>query len=272
MDGPNVKPTVKRAKPRTPASLARGVVRRVRRVLVPLPPSPPPLDPRSVTHAEAARFFAGRSYDELIEPLRPYLTPTSTVFDIGANAGFFTTALLDAVPSFTGRVVLFEPIENLLEIAMRRLAGRLGIDAIFVNAALGTADGIIDLYLPTDSNIGWITAVAEKAERGLPTQARVRRTEPFVQTLRPDVVKIDVEGFEVNVLAGVLAAIEPDYRPALVVELGWGVSNPNWPTFLDLARRFETAGYAFRALDGRPMPLDELARLDRTTDVLLVPA
>lgn len=234
-------------------------------------PAPPPLDPRSVTDAEAARFFAGRTYDELIDPLRPYLGPTSTVFDVGANAGFFTTALLDAMPSFEGRIVLFEPIANLLEIAMRRLAGELRIDAIFVNAALGTRDGVIDLYLPTDSNIGWITAVAEKAERGIPAQARVRRTEGFVRMFRPDVVKIDVEGFEVHVLSGILAVLEPDYRPAVVVELGWGTTNPNWPAFIELARRFVDAGYLFRALGGRPMPVDELEGLDRTTDVLLVP-
>jgi FkbM family methyltransferase len=231
-----------------------------------------PLNPLSVTSTDAASFFRSqeRANARLFEALSPVIEAASTVFDVGANAGFFTKGLLSRFPNFNGRVVLFEPVPHLIEIAAAVLAGRANLE--FENTALGEYDGDLELYLPSDGNIGWITPVRAKTDPKVPFVARVSDTKRFIARYKPDVIKIDVEGYELFVLRPIIPFINDRYKPTFLVEVGWGKSNPNWGDFLLVVAELSRLGYQFHHIDGQILSLDDVQNLNRTTDLRMAPS
>ena len=139
---------------------------------------------RVSTEEQAKDFFVGFAAEnsKLVEKCLPYIAKSSTVFDVGANAGYFSEEILKT--GFKGQLVLFEPIPNLLSIAINTLA-EYENPKIFVNAALGEAQGNLELFLPNNSNIGWITAVREKTKNAKSIIVTVSSTLYFVEKYRP---------------------------------------------------------------------------------------
>jgi hypothetical protein len=113
-----------------------------------------PLNPLSVTSTDAASCFRSqqRANARLFEALSPVIEAASTVFDVGANAGFCTKGLLSRFPNFNGRVVLFEPVAHLIEIAAAVLAGRANLE--FENTALGDMTAISNCISPSMGTLG----------------------------------------------------------------------------------------------------------------------
>ena len=227
------------------------------------------LSPATVTLGEAAEFFAQIDYQPMLAGIARYVHEGYVLFDVGSNAGFFTERFLAAHAGVHGTALLFEPIPHLSGLAVQLLSTARDVDIWHVNSALGDTDGVLPLFLATNGNIGWNTAVAGMGNH--PLMVRVADTARYVRQFRPTVIKIDVEGYESYLLPGILAQITADYRPALLLELGWGVSNPAWERFLAIARRFLAQGYVFRSLAHEPLSMDWLETLTSTTVVLLVP-
>mgnify|MGYP003114338810 CR=1 FL=1 len=227
-------------------------------------------DVERITAEEAASFFRPRAKGnaKLIENAMDQILSARCIFDIGANSGFFSKTLLEA--GYRNQIVLFEPVPNLMSIAVRTLA-RFNNEKIFVNAALGEASGEIDIFLPENGNIGWITAVAEKANHQKPVKVALAATVPFVKRYEPDFIKIDVEGFESFILRPVQTLIGSGYRPSFLVEIGWGNKNPHWSGFLRIAERFDQLDYDFFAPDGAVLAQSDICGIDSTCDVLIKP-
>jgi FkbM family methyltransferase len=227
------------------------------------------LDPKTVTRDQAEQFFFRSGNVELVRQISPFFEKATTIFDVGGNVGFFSREVLKT--GYKGRLVIFEPIPHLMSLSVETLAEYTS-QKLFINAALGEASGEIEMFFAKGSNIGWITAVKEKADNNETVKCAMVSTSDYIRGFRPEFIKIDVEGFELFVLRPLLTLIG-DYRPAILCELGWGKSNPNWAEFLIVVEAFAAKGYKFLAADGskRKMQLAEVAALTQTTDVLIVP-
>lgn len=233
--------------------------------------------PDKVSDSQVRRYQRSISYLPLIQPIGAEVREARVLFDVGSNAGYFSKACLDF--GFAGKVVLFEPVSNLLAISARTLAGYC-VPKIFVNSALGEMSGDIELFLPPNSNIGWITAVTEKRTSDKKIRARMDLAHEWAESLLPDVVKIDVEGYELHVLRPFVGLIGSRYRPTFLVELGWGISNPNWGDVCDVFEVFIEKNYEFLqvAVMGRPidspvkLSLETLRNLEQTIDVVIRPS
>lgn len=135
-----------------------------------------------------------------------FVRPGDLVFDVGANKGDYADFFLE----LGGRVVAMDPQPECCEI-LRRLAA--SGDIVVENVAVGSKPGTLPLH--TCGISGWATVSPEWIERSkeIPSYAGTQwgsdRTVP-VTTLDalaqkygvPAFVKIDVEGFEVEVLRG----------------------------------------------------------------------
>ena len=154
------------------------------------------------------------------EALRRTLADGSTFYDVGANLGFMTLVGARIVGP-AGRIISIEPEpENVA--AIEANAAVNGIDTITVIAAAAAADtGPVELIGVRDTL--W-TRLAEVGEHPL---ERERLTVPGVRLddlvyeqglAPPDVVKIDVEGGELQVLAG-MARLLRDQRPTIIAEM-----------------------------------------------------
>lgn len=134
----------------------------------------------------------------------------STVFDIGAHAGFYTL-LASVLTGEHGKVVAFEPCPDNLAYLTKHVSINELTNVKIVPSAVGDVSGRGLLELgPTSSS-------HRVSNRGT-IDISVTSVDDFVDTsgLFPDVMKIDVEGAELRVLDGALATIE-SVRPSLFI-------------------------------------------------------
>jgi FkbM family methyltransferase len=175
-----------------------------------------PLPHTDVVADDLYRGYFERGY---LAYLRALVDVGDTAIDVGANIGAYTLALAHMVGR-SGEVIAFEPVPA-LEQALRDAIRMNELNNVrLVRAAVGSRPGIADLH-----------SFDEPANRGVaslaPASARGRSIPVEVTTLDEAVdqpvsfLKIDVEGFETEVLRGaerLLAA--PSLRAILVEFLG----------------------------------------------------
>ena len=131
----------------------------------------------------------------------------STVFDIGANVGFYTL-LASVLVGQTGRVVAFEPVPRNLEYLHEHLRlNRLG-NVQVIAAAVAEEEGAADFDYGPHSSMGHLSARGPLSVRTVSLdQAIASGAIPA-----PDYLKVDVEGAEAMVFRGatrVLAESRP---------------------------------------------------------------
>jgi FkbM family methyltransferase len=172
-------------------------------------------DVRSVPFSVLADgFYEPFQSDILVE-----LGKNSTHFlDIGANMGFYSLALSAENPSLT--VDAFEPqpkvFTNLSKnIGLNNFSTRIQIH----NTGLGNAKGELIMYIPRFTGTGGASFRNLHVEEGIATQIKVPvNVLDEVMKKHPDLIKIDVEGCELNVLLGADEIISLS-KPTIMVEL-----------------------------------------------------
>jgi FkbM family methyltransferase len=139
--------------------------------------------------------------------------------DVGAHVGFYT--VLAALANPAGRVFAFEPMAAACDRLLRHVAlNRVG-NVEWIPSAVGDVDGEVDLYFPRGNlmpcSAGLNSELYAPWAEHMDTQlVPCVRLDTFVRERwieNVDLVKIDVEGAELNVLAGaqsVLASQRPD--------------------------------------------------------------
>jgi FkbM family methyltransferase len=165
-------------------------------------------------------YLLGTTEPAIQAALRALVRPGVVVYDIGANVGFYTVILARLVgPS--GRVVAFEPLARNVE-WLRHNARANGFDQVDVRSdAMEAASGITSFLLSTESTWGSLASSGKSVAR--PAGA----VDVFVIALddlaatdapRSHLLKIDIEGGEVDALRGATTLLECN-RPMLLVEL-----------------------------------------------------
>ena len=136
------------------------------------------------------------------------------VFDIGAHVG-------DRVASFRrlgARIVAVEPQPAMVKV-LRLFYGRcidVAIEPVAVGRSIGATSMMINADNPTVSTASPAFIGAARDAQGWETQRWTRSVEVPVTTLdaligkhgRPSFIKIDVEGFEADALAGLTRAVK----------------------------------------------------------------
>jgi len=136
---------------------------------------------------------------------RQFIPPGALVFDIGANVGHYALIFR----SLRARVVAIEPQAQLAADLRRRFSGWQ--DVTIVQTALGAAPSVATLHkAPGQSEIASLRPDASERSRFSSLYEATAVETVSVATLdaligkhgRPDFCKIDVEGFESEVLSG----------------------------------------------------------------------
>jgi FkbM family methyltransferase len=190
------------------------------------------------------------------------LKPGMTVIDVGANFGYYTLLCGDAVGE-TGHVIAVEPNPDAAAllgetVVLNGHAARTRI----VPHALGAAAGRAWLYAPDGEPKN--AALVDRAD--LPGGRTVEVStltldEIGLERSKVDLVKIDAEGGELAIVAGMQQLIAHD-RPTVVLEFN-AARYPDPRAFLDgLLTAYGTAREL--ALDGAILPLDIASVTDQT--------
>ena len=151
--------------------------------------------------------------------LQEHLGPGDVFYDIGAAVGFFTVLGARLVGP-GGRVCAFEPLPANAA-ALRHNVALNGFDQVAViEAAVGRSAGTAVLELSAEPTWARLASPASAgAERS--TTVRVVSVDELLASGElppPTLVKIDVEGAELEVIGGMTAALRR-HRPVMLCEM-----------------------------------------------------
>jgi len=128
-----------------------------------------------------------------------------TCIDIGANVGLWAC---DLVKSFD-HVIAFEPVTEFIECFKKNVQGS---NYTMYQMALGRAESFIEMNI-VQGNTGHTHIDQSSIGKGT---IPLKTLDSFNLT-NVDMIKIDVEGFEGEILAGAMKTIEQN-KPVLVIE------------------------------------------------------
>ena len=196
------------------------------------------------------------SYEPETTRLWLYLSRGATsILDVGAQYGLF--ALLAAAVNRRATVTGFEPLRPMFDLFERNIALNGFSQARAVYAAVSDRAGEVDLHVNGEDH-----ATASLNPVGRPSRHKVTcvTLEGFLRDSAhplPDLLKIDVEGYEAEVLTGMVKLL-PEVRPSLIVE----ILND------DVGARVQALlprGYAIYQIDEKQglVPRREIRRVDR---------
>ena len=197
-------------------------------------------------------IFLGNMFERGTQnALRKWVKPSSLVLDIGANIGAHSLPLAQLVgPS--GRVLSFEPTDYAYKKLLRNLALNPDLAARVTpfNCFLAAKD---EAKVPTSIYSSWPLTPSEDLHakhlgQAMPVEKASARSidgvlaemgNPTVQ-----LVKLDVDGFETEVLRGATALLR-DSRPVFLMELSPYVLDERGSSLEELLACFAPHGYRF---------------------------
>lgn len=213
------------------------------------------LTPGAIAAARSGRPFSLSAF-RLVSQVRARVGAVGVVLDAGANKGQFSRAAATAFPG--ARIIAFEPLESVAAEWRANLADVAGAE---VHAcALGAEAGTVTFHpheYSLSSSVLPLVADA-KAEGGgaagelAPVDVPVRRLDDVVSaadlTPGPVLLKLDVQGYELEVLRGATAVLEQ--VDALVVELSFERQYEGQPMFTEVLDALRDLGF------GLDVPID----------------
>jgi FkbM family methyltransferase len=195
--------------------------------------------------------------------LSNYVRPGTVAVDVGANIGVFTTSLAKALEG-TGTVMAFEPIPDNVT-RLRRNVSLNGLGNVKVYShAVGAAIGEVEIHIAADPAYHSVT---NRSEHAISRTGHLRVPITELDTVwessgQPSVsvLKIDVEGAELDVLRGAERLLR-DCKPVVLLEA------ENSSSLRELDTYLQSYGY-FRCRSDGFMPWNHLylvnARDDRS--------
>ncbi len=180
------------------------------------------------------------------------LLDTDLVVDVGGNQGQFASLMRSRV-GYRGPMITVEPNPAMADVLRQRFDG--DSNWALASCALGDADGMATLNVMHGHEMSSLlpptTAATDRLDRlntvervvqvRVQTLARLLQEHPLASTAQRIYLKLDVQGFELQVLRGakpVLPRILALQAEASVIPLYDGA-----PGYLELMREIEALGY-----------------------------
>jgi FkbM family methyltransferase len=173
-------------------------------------------------------FYGKRREPETMRFFADHVEEGAVVLDVGGHIGY-TALYLASLVGPKGRVFVFEPGPNNLQYLRDNVQARPNIT--LVESALGSQKGKQSFFVEdlSGQNNSFIRDYSALTANAASANFKVKIDEVTVdvltmdefcreRTLRPHLIKIDVEGFEFEVLQGAMDVMQR-CRPVLVVEI-----------------------------------------------------
>jgi FkbM family methyltransferase len=172
------------------------------------------------------RMLTGRYEAREINLMRRFLQPGQTVFDVGANVGYLTRFFARSTGP-AGNVYAFEPNPIIFPLLQRNLSGFHQVSLYNVGVSM-TDDRLPLFFAGNDHSVASFAkeypathVFYQESGRLGSTAAELVAGDAFAEKIevrRIDILKIDVEGWELNVLAGLERTISNSARLAVFCE------------------------------------------------------
>lgn len=166
-------------------------------------------------------YFFRRDYEGPLLALINGLPPSGVFVDVGANVGNYSVLAARRCGD-KGVVVAFEPVAETYSRLVRHVAMNEVPGVVTFNAAVGRAEGVVQMVSGEDSGLNFVGGGATPAgERGPPTRmvALDDCLPALIGEREIDLMKIDVEGAELGVLQGAERLLRARRVKRLFVEI-----------------------------------------------------
>ena len=146
-----------------------------------------------------------------------------TCLDIGGNIGYYVLLERQLVGD-KGKVVAIEPVKRNYEFLQQNIALQNVSNISTYNFACGNKNGTVPFVIDRESNGCWIVPDGVKnpdPSRGTITNVPIRILDEFIEEIslnELDFIRMDVEGFELNILKGLKQSLEK-FKPIISFEL-----------------------------------------------------
>ena len=193
-------------------------------------------------------LFKARYRDkDITDVLDRYLKEGSTFIDVGMNIGYETLWAAHRVgPS--GKVYSFEPLPRLIEQVKESIDVNKYSNIKIVPKALGNEEGSVDIFLHSQDS-GLSSLVYKGGSKKKETILQGIMDIELKDVSSVDLIKIDVEGYEYEVLTGATKTLQK-FSPPIVFEF-----TPHMYETLEVGRSikiltfFFDLGYSLSVLD-----------------------
>jgi FkbM family methyltransferase len=212
---------------------------------------------RLVAHRADPNFARGTYERPLQSFIAEHLAEGDVFYDIGANIGFFSLIAARRVGP-AGRVYAFEPVpENAA--AISRSARLNGFDAVDVfNVAVGSNNGRTELLLARHIGGATLASVGPPPDLRGTIEVEIVTIDTLIaqRGLRaPTLVKVDVEGAELEALTGMAETIRT-HRPTVLYEVDDANRAGLQRKAAGLAAFWDAAGYSVTSLPAAYQGID----------------
>lgn len=191
-------------------------------------------------HGISRELSAYRTHEPLASKLlKQFLKPGMNVVDIGGNLGYY--ALLEArTVGDAGRVIAIEPVAaNFAQLSKNIYRNGYG-NILLHNVAVGATNGTATMYIGKKSNWHALYPVPWKTREITVAVSTLDAVLAQHNLCSVDLIRMDLEGYEVEVIHGMVETIE-NYSPRLLVELHPHVAGAD--AILGLLRHLRVLGY-----------------------------
>jgi FkbM family methyltransferase len=191
--------------------------------------------------------------------MKSTLRAGDTFWDIGANIGWFSL-LASKIVGSDGRVFSFEPSPDVFSLLCANTRGLKSICAI--QCGVGNADTVATFAAQgASSSASFVEEITKINQHYLPetpiskVEVNIRKLDTLVKDLgRPRLAKIDVEGFELEVLKGATSLLSTA-RPTLIMEIHPSQLNLCGGNETSLFQLLRGYGYGWEIIDRNPNSL-----------------
>jgi FkbM family methyltransferase len=172
-------------------------------------------------------LVTGQFEKEAMAQCANFIKPDGIVLDVGANIGVHTVHFADLARF--GKVISFEPARSTFAFLLRNVEHLVNV--IPLNVALSDSAGLQPFFVAADSAFSGLKDTKRKAILHQESIACFRGDDIlsalFAENQRIDLIKIDVEGLEMQVLRGMREFIVA-HKPVIFCEIfGGEQSNPD---------------------------------------------
>jgi FkbM family methyltransferase len=172
-------------------------------------------------------YALGTYEPDFFRAMRKHIRRGDTCVDVGGHLGYYSF-LMSRLTGPEGRVITFEPVAENIAAIRENIALNKSTNIRVVNSALGERAGMMTLVRSEDETFSATPSTRGYAVEGgrKEVEVQVGTLDSFLarENLRPGVIKIDVEGAEIDVLRGANETLRT-IRPIVLLEIhGWGDS------------------------------------------------
>jgi FkbM family methyltransferase len=160
-----------------------------------------------------------------------FINPGSVVIEVGGHIGYLSIYFSDIVKS-DGRVYVFEPGKNNLPYIRKNIEGlknlqliekavgnKCGKTKFYIENITGQNNSLMKDYKVLNKNKEF-SFLSEKSREIEEVEIEITTLDNYCEkeNIKPDFIKIDVEGAELSVLEGMVNCLR-NYRPRIMLEV-----------------------------------------------------